>query len=207
MGIFCLLVLSNSMSRTDAQKANWLFFSFISYYWQRCSSNSSRVHSLRDAFPLLSPLHLVLYPVFPRPALVLALCSHWSCYLHDLKGTTTPSYTWPREKFTNVYICEHEARKFLCPPQLYTLGNLSKSYRKDASPKYFLSSGSKMLFQPNLGRAEGKRDIPWENESSMQTCFEFKGMSCYLMWSIHMKVKWNPHRNKRLTWLCLQGSC
>lgn len=157
---------------------------------------------LRDAFPLLSSLHLVLYPIFPRPALVLALrCSHWNCYLHDLKGTTTPSYTWPGEKFTNVYICEHEARKISCPPQLYALGNI-KSYRKDASPKYFLSSGSKMLFQPNPGRAEGKKDIPWENES-----FEFKGMSCYLMWSIHMKVKWNPHRNKRLTWVCLQGSC
>lgn len=42
-----------------------------------------------------------------------------------------------------------------------------------------------MLFQLIAARAEGKREIPWENELSIQTCFEFIGMYCYLIWSDH----------------------
>lgn len=72
------------MSRTDAWKGNWLFISFISYSWQIRSSNSSHVWAawLKDAFPFLFPSHSVFGPLFPCPALVLALrCSHWSCCL------------------------------------------------------------------------------------------------------------------------------
>lgn len=192
------------MSRTDARKANWLFFSFISYYWQRCSSNSSRVHSLTKrcfstslffAFSTLSHLPP------PRPG----SCSEMLSL--KLLLTWFERYYYPFIYLARwkVYKCIYLwawGKEDLVPTSTLRLGEFIKSYRKDASPKYFLSSGSKMLFQPNPGRAEGKKDIPWENES-----FEFKGMSCYLMWSIHMKVKWNPHRNKRLTWVCLQGSC
>lgn len=41
-----------------------------------------------------------------------------------------------------------------------------------------------MLFQLIAARAEGKREIPWEDEQ-IQTCFEFIGMYCYLIWSVH----------------------
>lgn len=106
MGISCLLVLSNSMSRTDPWKDNWLF---IRYYWQRCSSNSSCVHSwTKSCFSISLSFALSVWSPLPYiyNHLVLALrCAHWSCYLHDFERYYYPFTYLPCLKvYKGIYL-------------------------------------------------------------------------------------------------------